>query len=248
MELYQKLLSIAGVCIIFFTAQTMLFAADTATQDESDQLVPGYSEQYTFRVAGAPIGGQSATLSRIDNGQQTWVFTLDLSMPVDGQQRTFKQSGTFVVGSDGHAISFNSVSITNGVSQSEKVVFGARGATADFDPAIPGANHTFMTFGQPFLQVTNLVTPLSIATRAYHVSAIGGFLIPAFSATYLKQVAMTFKPKTNPNWAGRHFNVFDGTLSVPGQPDTTFEYWLSSSNGEIIRAINKSEKLEIVRN
>jgi|GEM_PF-1810969 hypothetical protein len=246
MELFQKCLAFVGVCVSLLSAQTTLYAADASGQGDNSQLVPGYNEQYTFKVDGVTVGTQSAVLSKITNGRQTWIFTLNLVGSVNGQPCTFKQSGAFVVDSDGHAVSFDSISLTNGVSRAEKVIFGAKGVTADFDPVIPGIYHTFPTFGLPSLLVDDLVTPLSLASRAAHAKGTdGGFLIPVFSANFLRQAAIVFKPKVVPDWTSKHISIYDGTLEAPGHPDSTFEYWLSNNTGEIVRVYNRAERMEI---
>jgi hypothetical protein len=212
------------------------------------QLSPGYTEQYSFKVDGQVIGTQTAVLVRTDNGQQTWTFNLTLTSRVAGETHTFQQSGSFVVDNAAHAISYDTIAVSDGISQSEKVVVGNRGATADFDPEIPGINHVAPILGDPYLLVNNLVTPLSLATRALHSSKTPLFLVPAFSVDALRQVVITFRPKQSSNPDAKWCEVYDGTLYVPGSPDSTFEYWLSRRTGQIVRCFNRELKLDITRN
>jgi len=249
-------MSISKINSAFAAISVMLFtvfnssvgqaSADTPVQNPSP-LAAGYTEQYSFKINGKSIGTQSATLVKVANGVQTWTFSLDLLLPINTQSVSLKQSGTFVLGSDAQPVSLDTVALVNGASQSEKITFGAAGAVAVLEPPDPAIASPIPVVGSPYLLVNNLMTLISLATRANYGKQMSGYTIPVFGANSLRQATISLQPSTDQQTEGSPFRVFDATISSPGLPSSTSQYWLSSSTGALERCSDKSQGLEVTR-
>jgi hypothetical protein len=222
-------------------------AADPPAQGAAGALAQGYTERWTFNIAGKSIGTQSAILTKIDNGLQTWAFRINLVVPANGQSVTLKQTGRFVVDSSGHPVSLDTTAVTNGVSQGEKITFGNGSATVDLDPPIAAVAHSFPVPDHPYLLINNLMTLVSLATRATHASASAEYVLPTFSANALRPADIKLTPVGPAPGSAKPCHVFDATITATGLPSSVNEYWLSDTTGELVRCIDKNQSLVIVR-
>jgi hypothetical protein len=131
------------------------------------------------------------------------------------------------------------------MSQKEKLTFGANGISTEMDPPIPAIANLIPVTGRPYLNISNLITLISLQTRANFAKQADGYVLPQFSGNALRQISFTVKPSTDQQVTGTGYKVFDGTLSGPGIGNVVNQYWLSTTTGEVIRLIDKGQNLEI---
>jgi len=232
-----------GILLLAVIAIASLAAHGDApsTSAAKSSLAPGYTETYSFKMDGKSIGTQTATLTKVEGGQQTWTFSFNLLAPLNGRTLTLKQTGIFALDDDARPVSLDTVITTmDGSPQREKVTFGQGTATVDLDPPIAAIAHTFPVPGHPYLMINNVITLLSIETRAAHPSTPAAFEMPSFNANSLQPIDLTLKP--------------DGVAQVDGQPCHKYivmpianELALSDSTGDILSVTDSAQKLEIVK-
>jgi hypothetical protein len=219
------------------------FSAPKASADPAP-LAAGYSEQYTFRINGKSIGTQSATLVSVNNGRQMWKFGINLLIPINGTRKiSLKQDGTLELDKDAFPLSLTTNALVNGSPQTESLVFGANGVTTKLSPAIPSLANPIPLDGHPYLFIDNLITLISLETRANFAKQSAKYVLPEFSSSILRPLSLTLQPAADQQAAGADSKVFDATVS-----GNTTEYWLSNTTGAVIRMQDKAQNLEITRN
>jgi hypothetical protein len=221
----------------------------SSTTATSADLVPGYTETYTFSTAGKSFGTQSATLTKVENNQETWSFTIDLMVPTSGTPTIplLKQTGTYTVDSDFRPINLDTTAVTGGASQGEKLSFADGNVTCDFDPSIAAVAHSFPVGGHPYLVVNNLISLLSLVTRANRNIGATGLVVNGFSGNALRPLQIMFHPMPSPVQQDKAYSVYQMMLTVPGLPQVTNIVWLSNRTGEIVRLIDNSQNLLVVK-
>jgi hypothetical protein len=250
MDVSHKFFTIAAILAAAF-AQYGLLPANAHADDQQTAaaatLTAGYSEKYSFKINGKSIGEQSATLVKVDNGVQTWKFDINLQVPINTQTYSLKQTGTYVLASDYSPLSLDTVAVANGATQSEKLIFSDTGVNVTLDPVQPEIASSIPVLGRPHLLVNNLVSLVSLATRATFAKQVGAYSFSVFSGTVLRQVFVSLKPSADQQAVNSPFRVFDATMSAPGLPDTINQYYLSSTTGELLRCTDRAQGLEITK-
>jgi hypothetical protein len=152
-----------------------------------------------------------------------------------------------VVDSTGHPVSADTTAVTNGVSQGEKITFDSGNATVDLDPPSADVAHLFPLPDHPYLLIRNLMTLVSLATRATHASASAEYVLPAFSATAFTPTYIKLTPVGPAPSGAERCHVFEATVTAAGQPSAVGEYWLSDTTGELVRCVDKAQDVVIVK-
>jgi hypothetical protein len=241
------LAAVCGANLVHAQAATMNVVPLAVTVSSATDLIQGYSETYVFKIGGKSIGEQSATLTKTENGLQTWTFSLNLAIPHNGQMISLIQSGTFVLDSEERAVSLDTTALVNGATQKEILNFADGEVNDSLDPPVAAIKNTFPLTGHPYLVIDNVITLISLAARANHAHLAQSPTMQAFSANAFLPLMMSFAPTVGAASTDGTSKPYVLTLTGQSIPTVTQDIMLSHATGEIVRLDDPSQGLEIVK-
>jgi len=224
------------LCAIIFAALAITPREALASPSVGDR------EHYTFRIAGKVIGTQSAQLISVGASSQTWMFALNLKVPMGGNTKTLTQTGTLVVANDGTPISLATKVALDSQVQDETLTFGKGKVDIALKPSISSIPPSLPTSGPSYLVINNIITSIAIILRANRPPLDKPTSLQMFSANILQPGVLTLTPSGHATIKSRGqmvaCHIFDAS---PIQE----RFWVSDTTGDLVMDASPTQKLEI---
>jgi hypothetical protein len=209
----------------------------------------GDAEQWAFTMDGKSIGTMNATCTSVrQQGPSTladWRYAVKLDMAIQGQTLKMSLNGTFTVNELAFPIRAFLDATVNGQSQRVTVTFSGGKARMTLSAGTTSANREAAITGREYLSLNNVITLMSLATRALRPEPGKSVKAPFFAVEIQKALDITLaaRPKTD-------------TISVAGKKvecvvcdvspiQATFH--VSVQTGELMRYAMEAQKLVIER-
>lgn len=210
----------------------------------------GDTEKWSFAMDGKSVGAMDAacTAVRAGSGKQQlfdWKYNLKLALPVQGQQVNLTMNGTFTVNDSGHPTAVTLNADVNGQAQKLTGSFGGGKAKITAQAGGQTMNRDAAISGKEFLSINNVMTLMSIATRALNIQPGKTVKAPLFAVEMMRSLDITFaaQPTTE-------------TITVGGKKvecvvcdvaPIQARLHLSKATGEMMRYTMAAQKLVIER-
>jgi hypothetical protein len=137
--------------------------------------------------------------------------------------------------------------LVKGSSRNESLLFGPNGVMTAINPAITSLPNPIPVTGHPYLWIDDIITLVSLETRANFAKQSAKYVLPEFSGGSFQPLSLTLQPSADRKISGADSKVFDATISGPGISGSVLQFWLSNTTGAVIRIHDKVQNLEIAR-
>jgi hypothetical protein len=204
----------------------------------------GYSEKYTFIMAGKTIGTQTAEVTASDATSQTWTYKIRLNVPINTQTLAMSEAGTLIVKADGAPVTFETKATTSGQTQAEKIVFNGNSVNVTLSPAMPAIASSFPVTPGTYALTNNFLSGVSIISRATHTATIAPMMWRTLGTNSLREIALTLTPTVAETLYMRGVAV---PCHVYDVAPLNSKIWLSDATGELLKEADPAQQLVIVR-
>ncbi len=218
-------------------------------QPKSLTFKAGDAEKWAFSMNGKPVGTMEATCSavRAEANRQLfdWKYSLKLSLPVQGQQVNLAMSGTFTVTGSGAPTAVTLNADVNGQAQKLSGTFGGGKAKMSIQAGGQFMSPDAAITGKEFLSINNVMTLMSIATRALNVQSGKTVKAPFFAVEMMRSLDITFAAQAKTETitsGGKQIECVVSDVAPIGARIHT-----SKATGEMLRYAMPAQKLLIER-
>jgi hypothetical protein len=208
-------------------------------------VAQGEKERYVFRMDGKGIGEQTAECARADATGSAWKFAIRLNVAGQGAPVKVSMEGTFSLNERAGPTALSLDADVNGAKQKVSYTFQPTRVLVTMNIGGREIRRESARDGAEFLQMNNLLTPLSLATRVLRIAPGQKVATSFFAAGAQQKLDMTFAalPKTETiKIGGREVDCVVCDVSPIAN-----RFYLARDTGELMRVTVEAQKIVIER-
>jgi transglutaminase-like putative cysteine protease len=233
----------------FSPRPTATASAPAAPERRSLTIAPGASERWVFRADGKVIGTQTAEcIGAAQRGEHTvseWRYAVELDLGAGASKTHASIAGTFELTERAVPVSLTVDARSNGAQQRLRCTFGPEAVVSSISLGGQEMQRKTSWTGGELLQMNNVLTLMSLATRTVRISPGGTVGMPLFAAGPLQKLEVTLTALAQTE-----------TIQVMGRPVECVvadaaplgnRFHIARDTGELVRVTVESQKLRIDR-